>query len=235
MKATLIDLFTSKKFLTALAAVIIYVAGRFGFNVDPAALDRIFAALLAYVGAQGLADIGKSAAAINAVAKASEDASPNAGMNSPTPSANEAMKRVASTVSMLLVVALGFGVLSATACGPQAKALEAGLWNCLAPERAQAVEVLTPLAESAILAAASADGKLIDTSKLRAAVSKASLTTEAGVLLECAMASAVTALLTPTSASSGASALVLDPAALRDAWSKVAPRGARFHTAGGDL
>jgi hypothetical protein len=64
MKQALLDLFTSKKFLAVLAAIIVYVAGRFGFDVDPASLDRIFAALMVYVGAQGIADHGKSAAEI---------------------------------------------------------------------------------------------------------------------------------------------------------------------------
>lgn len=64
----LIDLFTSKKFLAALAAIIIYAAGRFGFAVDPATLDHIFAALLVYVGAQGVADVGKGAAQVRAAA-----------------------------------------------------------------------------------------------------------------------------------------------------------------------
>lgn len=68
MRQALIDMFTSKKFLAALAAVIVYVAGRFGFDVDPGTLDRIVAALLVYVGAQGIADHGKSAAQIAAVA-----------------------------------------------------------------------------------------------------------------------------------------------------------------------
>lgn len=61
MKTTLTDLFTSKKFLAALTAVLVYVAGRFGFDVDTAVLDRILAALLVYIGAQGIADHGKSA------------------------------------------------------------------------------------------------------------------------------------------------------------------------------
>lgn len=64
MKQALFDLFTSKKFLAAVAAIVVYVAGRFGFDVDPAALDRIFTALMVYVGAQGIADHGKSAAEI---------------------------------------------------------------------------------------------------------------------------------------------------------------------------
>ncbi|MCA1833049.1 MAG: hypothetical protein ABR520_11305 [Mycobacteriales bacterium] len=64
MRQTLIDLFTSKKFLTALTAVIVYLAGRFGFDVDTAVLDRVFAAFLVYIGAQGVADHGKSAAEV---------------------------------------------------------------------------------------------------------------------------------------------------------------------------
>jgi hypothetical protein len=70
MKQALIDLFTSKKFLAVLAAIVVYIAGRFGFDVDPASLDRIFAALMVYVGAQGIADHGKSAAEIEAASKA---------------------------------------------------------------------------------------------------------------------------------------------------------------------
>jgi hypothetical protein len=66
MKTVLLDLFTSKKFLTALSAVIIWAGGRFGFDVDPETLDRIFMALLVYVGAQGVADAGKSAAQVKA-------------------------------------------------------------------------------------------------------------------------------------------------------------------------
>jgi hypothetical protein len=65
MKATLLELLTSKKFLATVTAVVVYVAGRWGFDVDTAALDRIFAALLVYVGAQGAADVGKSAALVN--------------------------------------------------------------------------------------------------------------------------------------------------------------------------
>jgi len=75
MKKTLLDLVTSKKFLTALTAIIVYVAGRSGFDVDTAVLDRIYAALLVYVGAQGIADNGKSAAQV--AAGASAGPSPN--------------------------------------------------------------------------------------------------------------------------------------------------------------
>jgi len=61
MKATAIELLTSKKFLAALAAIIVYVAGHFGLKIQPEALDPIWQVLVVYVGAQGLADIGKGA------------------------------------------------------------------------------------------------------------------------------------------------------------------------------
>jgi hypothetical protein len=77
MKKVLLDLVTSKKFLMALTAIIVYVAGRSGFDVDTTVLDRIYAALLVYVGAQGIADNGKSAAQVAAgVAVASAGPSP---------------------------------------------------------------------------------------------------------------------------------------------------------------
>ena len=76
MKSVLTDLFTSKKFLAALTAIIVYIAGRFGFDVDTAVLDRIYAALLVYIGAQGIADSGKSAAQVTAAAAAAAPASP---------------------------------------------------------------------------------------------------------------------------------------------------------------
>lgn len=65
MKQALFEMITSKKFLAAAAAGIVWVAGRWGFQIDPATLDHIFAALLVYVGAQGAADVGKSAALIS--------------------------------------------------------------------------------------------------------------------------------------------------------------------------
>ena len=70
MKNALLDLFASKKFLAALTAIIVYIAGRFGFDIDTSVLDRIFAALLVYIGAQGIADNGKSAAQVAAAATA---------------------------------------------------------------------------------------------------------------------------------------------------------------------
>lgn len=122
MKQTLIDLFTSKKFLAALTAVIVYLAGRFGFDVDTPTLDRIFAAFLVYVGAQGIADHGKSAATI---AAAAGDMAP-IGASAPRPPAGAFP---AVLVALLLLAGAG----SLTACATlkaDATAIAAGVVTC---------------------------------------------------------------------------------------------------------
>lgn len=91
MKSTLLELLTSKKFIAAVSATIVVIAGRYGFDVDTTVLDRIYAALLVYVGAQGAADVGKSAAQIKAVTA-------TAGM---TPESSDALKRIASATAVL--------------------------------------------------------------------------------------------------------------------------------------
>lgn len=61
MKQALLEMLSSKKFLAMIGGVVIAVAGRYGFNIDPAVLDRIEYGVIAYVAAQGIADHGKSA------------------------------------------------------------------------------------------------------------------------------------------------------------------------------
>lgn len=74
------DLLSSKKFVAMLVAIAVFVAGRFGLDVDPATLDHVFAAILVYVGAQGIADNGKSAALIADARAATFGASLPAGL-----------------------------------------------------------------------------------------------------------------------------------------------------------
>lgn len=110
MKTTILDLLTSKKFLAALSAIILYLAGRFGFQLDPAALDRIFAALLVYVGAQGVADVGKSAALIHADAPSNDNTQVTVTNVANTPSGGGL-----ATAAMLVAVLFG-GLVTAPGC-----------------------------------------------------------------------------------------------------------------------
>lgn len=64
---TVKDLLKSKKALMALVALIVFVAGRFGLQLDKAELAGVVGPLWAYVIAQGVADKGKEAAKIEAV------------------------------------------------------------------------------------------------------------------------------------------------------------------------
>lgn len=68
------ELLSSKKAMATVTAVIVYAAGHWGFQVDTAILDRIAAALMVFVGGQGLADVGKSAALISAKAAPADKA-----------------------------------------------------------------------------------------------------------------------------------------------------------------
>lgn len=128
---------------------------------------------------------------------------------------------------MLLVAMFALPLVSACSSGT-VKAVGQVAWDCTAPQRAEAVAVLTPLADSAIRAAASADGKLIDASLLKAALGSANLKTEIGSLLVCAAASAFTALVhtKPRADAPAAAAFTLDPAAAQAAFDTL--RNAQF-------
>ncbi len=144
----------------------------------------------------------------------------------------------AKLAGLAIFLLCGSLAVSQASCGPKSAAFGKALWDCTSGERAKVVAAVTPLVTSVILAAASADGKLIDTATVKAATSKASLMDEAGILLECAKASAFAALLTPPKPVEGAPAaagLVLDPTALRAAYEALRPDGATFQTAAGVL
>ncbi len=70
------ELFGSKKFLVMLAGLVVYLAGRFGFDIDHDALDRIIALVAAYITGQGIADAGKSAAQVTAASPAGQLTAP---------------------------------------------------------------------------------------------------------------------------------------------------------------
>ncbi|HET9893214.1 MAG TPA: hypothetical protein VFQ42_22240 [Mycobacterium sp.] len=70
MKQALLELLESKKFIVAMASIVVYGVGKLGLHLDPDLVDKITTALLVYVGAQGVADIGKPAAQIAAASAA---------------------------------------------------------------------------------------------------------------------------------------------------------------------
>lgn len=69
------ELLTSKKFVMAVVATIVAAAGKLGLELPTDTVALLMTPLLTYVAAQGLADYGKNAAKVDAVAKViTEDA-----------------------------------------------------------------------------------------------------------------------------------------------------------------
>lgn len=59
MKKALRDLFSSKKFLVMLAALAAYAGARVGLDVSQAEAEKVLGVVAVWLGAQGLADLGK--------------------------------------------------------------------------------------------------------------------------------------------------------------------------------
>lgn len=159
-----------------------------------------------------------------------------------TPAPGPVLVKGSGTAGMLAILLLGaLAAPALTGCSsPKVQAIEHALWDCTAPERADAVAAVTPAVVSVIKAAGSADGKAIDLSTVKAAISKAGVLSEAGVLLSCAMANAIAILVapapTPAPGAPAAAPYVLDPVAIRAVWDVVKRDqlgGADFKVAGG--
>ena len=63
-------LFTSKKFLAAVAGVLVSIAARYGLNLSETEVAGILAIFISYILAQGQTDKGKGAAQVQAAAAA---------------------------------------------------------------------------------------------------------------------------------------------------------------------
>ena len=233
MSTVLKDLFTSKKFLAALSAVILYLAGRFGFDLDPAALDRIFAALLVYVGAQGVADVGKGAAVLHlsaavanqnaSIAIADANATAN-GLTRPT------ITPIAAMLAVLLF-ALGSAALPACATArPRATAGLDALIDCTAPARTAVVADLGHALVDYARKFVSGDGAMVNIDKLKASASAL----KGEVIGSCGLIAALAILATPKPESARSLLAEPDPGQWRGALEAVrAELGVRAGGAGG--
>lgn len=83
------SLLSSKKFIAAIIGVVIAIAARYGFNVDPDLVREIVAILIAFILSQGISDFGKESARITAV---------SASAKKPTAVATAAVSEMAADV-----------------------------------------------------------------------------------------------------------------------------------------
>ena len=70
MKKAVADLLSSKKFVTAIVALLVLAGAKFGLNLDPELLVAILGIFAVLIGAQGAADMGKEAAKVHVGASA---------------------------------------------------------------------------------------------------------------------------------------------------------------------
>ena len=63
------DLLSSKKFLSAVAGVIVIIGGKFGLELNSEELILAVSPLLAYILGQGIADNGKEKAKVESIEK----------------------------------------------------------------------------------------------------------------------------------------------------------------------
>lgn len=175
MKETLLDLFTSKKFLAATTAIAVYLAGRFGFDLDTAALDRIYAAFLVYVGAQAVADHGKGAAEVREAAFASQANRIPSGLETGAAIVQRDQQAGRSRLTVLLVlaaVAIGSVVVFVGCTAAQRTDTKHAAIDCTAANGAAigsvASSMKAPAAEGGCLTAAGTDWICVTSKAIKA-------------------------------------------------------------------
>lgn len=209
MMTAIWELLSSKKFIVAVTACIVAVGGRWGLHIDPDLVDRIWIALLAFVGAQGMADFGKSAAIVSGASAAP--------VVLPT---TDVVTRIGPT-AILLIVGLCLGVATpACASWRQRTAVGVGAFlDCESPHvDSQLLAEATALGKIAVMSAISGSGHA-DPDQLKAAA--APLKSD---LMRCGFVAAIAAAATPAPAQPGAPAaapLEVDGAQLRAAFASV--------------
>jgi hypothetical protein len=74
MKEAVLGLLSSKKFITAIVALVVTGAAKYGFDVDAEVCAAVLGLFAVLIGAQGAADNGKEAARLHVESAAAEPA-----------------------------------------------------------------------------------------------------------------------------------------------------------------
>lgn len=201
MTEALKNLFSSKKFLMAIAATIVTLGAKYGLNLDPELIALIVGTFASAIIGQGIADHGKEAARIN-LEKAPANSnvvvqtgdkptavemSPDAVTTNPLPTIKSGSGGSGSTaqLSLFLVVLMSFGLFGCPAIKDTAKRVAGEFTDCEKPELKSVWAQLLPMAAAVVEGAITNDGKL-DWGQLKSVA--APLKTSA---TRCAMATAV--------------------------------------------
>ena len=220
---TLLTMVNSKKFIAAIVAVIVYLAGTL-LGADKATIDHIYQAMLVYVGAQSIADAGKSAAQIRAGVEGAGAAGVDRAI------AVNAMGRVVSQVGMVLVFVCAVGVALQVGCakGSAGRAATAGVTAGLDCEVAHFDQKV--IADARIFADAKVGQWLAGEARPSPEQLQADLAPFRSDLMRCALASAVAAAISlgtapqPPAGTSSIAASSRVAGTLRDSFSEAKDR-----------
>lgn len=223
MKQAILDLFSSKRFLMLLAALICALGGKFGLQLDNTTVAEIVGLFAVAIGAQGAADHGKEAAKINvAAAQAMND-------NAPAP----AKIAQAGFASFGLLIFLAFFALI-VGCAwfkSESKAVASDVVDCTVSTATSNIKQFGPVLDALLVYATDGGGKI------NGDAVKAATTGFAKEVGGCVLADTIARALKPAPTDPNApksSPLVADPSSLRATLAGLYP-GVRFHTAAGDI
>jgi hypothetical protein len=212
MKKALVDLFSSKKFLTLIAGLVVAGVARFGVQADPETIVAILSLFAVLIGAQGATDFGKEAA------------------KSSTPPKEGGFFRLEISVLLLAIGLVGCAWLKS-----EGKATIKSGVDCTISNRAQLTNELGAAMDQLLLRATSGDGH-VDKAAMKDAAKSFAIDT--GM---CVLADAFTRAMSPKSATPSApqlSPVEVSPdelAALFDEIRRERAPGVKYHTRAGDI
>lgn len=245
-------LFTSKKFLMAIAATLVTLGAKYGLNLDPELIALIVGTFATAIIGQGIADHGKEAAKINADKPAANSNNvvvqtgdaPTGVSESATTTPIPTVKSGAGSaggggaqLSLMLIVLLSAGfAMTTTACSGAKDTLVrvAGEFtDCEKPSLKSVWADLLPLAAKVVEGAIMNDGKL-DFSQIKSVA--APLKTSAS---RCAIATAIAeATRPPTAGAPAASPLAANAEETKTGFKAMSTElweGEMFKTSAGSL
>lgn len=206
-------LFSSKKFLTALVALLVSAGAKFGLQLDNELVMAIVGLFAIVIGAQGAADVGKETAKIHT----------DAANGSP-------QQKGFSRLWVMALLALAGAVWLNVGCGATTKRLKGVVIDCTTENSTTLTREFGPTVDALLRAATQPDGRM-DWSIIRAAAKSFGLDTGA-----CVLANAIAGITSQQT--SGASAMSTSPLRTREEFRALSVElfdGHTFRTANGDL
>lgn len=208
MMNALRNMFSSKKFLTALVALLVSAGAKFGLQLDNELVMSIVALFAVVIGAQGATDVGKETARIT------------------NPPKQEGFSRIWVMAILALLGAVWLNV----GCGATAKRLGGVVIDCTTSNSTTLTREFGPTVDALLRAATQPDGRM-DWSIIKEAAKSFGLDTGA-----CVLANAIAGITSQRT--TGASAMSTSPAQTRAEFRALSIElfnGNIFHTGNGNL